>query len=174
MSSRPDQRKPGKRAPVRHFIYKTGLCEGTHVMTSEGALPVEYLVAGDRIVTPAGLRTLRHVSARPLRDCPIEVRRGALGPGRPAADMFLAPDQPVRLADWRSHKLYGADSPSVPVSRLQDGEHITWGEHPGEMLVYDLELESEQVIYAEGMEVMSAALPTPTPAANATAKIAAE
>ena len=169
MSSRPKQHKAAARPAVRHFIYKTGLCEGTHVMTSEGALPVEYLAAGDRIKTPKGLRTLRHVSARPLRDCPIEVRRGALGPGRPAQDMWLAPDQPVRLADWRSHKLFGADTPAVPVSRLQDGEHITWGEHPGEMLVYDLELESEQVIYAEGMEVMSAALPAPI-AANIAAE----
>ncbi len=165
MSSRQQRRR------ARTFTYKTGLCEGTSVMTSEGALPVEYLIAGDRIVTASGLRILRHVSARALRDCPIEVRRNALGPGRPAADMLLAPDQPVHLANWRSHRLYGADSVAVPVSRLHDGTHITWGEHPGELLVYDLELESAQVIYAEGMEVMSAT--PPLSAANTTAEIAA-
>ncbi len=169
MSSRTPGRSSGLGAGVRRFIYKTGLCEGTNVKTTEGNLPVEYLATGDRVVTATGVHRIRHISTRPLTDCPIEVRRGALGPNRPEQDMLLAPDQFVRLADWRSHKLYGADSAAVPVSRLQDGEHITWGEHPGELLVYDLELESEQVIFAEGMQVMSAPPPA-QPAANIAAE----
>jgi Hint domain len=169
MSSRTTGRKTGQRPGVRRFIYKTGLCEGTNIMTTEGNLPVEYLHAGDRLITDRGLRTIRHINARALTDCPIEVRRGALGPGRPAQDMYLAPDQLVHLADWRSHRYYGADQRAVPVSRLHDGTHITWGEHPGDLLVYDLELEGEQVIFAEGMQVMSARLPTPA-AANIAAQ----
>ena len=169
MSSRTSGRKIGQKPGVRQFIYKTGLCEGTHVLTTEGNLPVEYLMAGDRVVTPTGTREIRHISARCLTDCPIEVRRGALGPGRPETNMYMAPDQPVHLADWRSHKLYGADIPTVPVSLLHDGQYIRWGEHPGELLVYDLELENEEVIFAEGMKVVSAVLPVPE-AANIAAE----
>jgi hypothetical protein len=166
-------RTTGQKAGVRRFIYKTGLCEGTNIATREGNLPVEYLTTDDWVKTPSGIHRIRHISTRPLTDCPIEVRRDALGPGRPAHDLYLAPDQPVRLSDWRSHKLFGADRPAVPVSRLEDGQNIQWGEHPGELLVYDLELESEQVIYAEGMQVMSATLPLPV-AANVAANVAAE
>ncbi|WP_095589892.1 hypothetical protein [Actibacterium ureilyticum] len=37
------------------------LAIGTMVMTLDGALPVEYLTPGDRIVTRAGLRILRQI-----------------------------------------------------------------------------------------------------------------
>lgn len=161
MSSRTGGRGAGKPPVKRRFIYKTGLCEGTQVMTLQGNLPVEYLAAGDRVVTRNGARTLRHVACRALTDCPICVRRGALGPGRPTADMYLAPDQGVHLRDWCARVLCGSDQAAVPVSRLRDGKHIFWGEHPGELRVYDLEFTREQVIYAEGVEVMSAALPAP-------------
>ena len=159
MSSSTGGRNAGKPPAAQRFNYKTGLCEGTQVMTLDGNLPVEYLAAGDRVVTRNGTRTLRHVARRALTDCPVLVRRSALGPGRPAADMYLAPDQGVHLRDWRARVLYGSDQPAVPVSRLRDGEHIVWGEHPSEIHVYDLEFSQAQVIYAEGVEVMSAALP---------------
>lgn len=161
MSEMTTGRETGHGPVKRRFIYKTGLCEGTHVMTQEGSLPVEYLTVGDRVRTRAGCRTIRHVATRPLTDCPIMVKRGSLGRGRPEHDMYLAPDQNVHLRDWRSRTYFGSDQIAVPVSRLTDGENILWGEHPGHLLVYDLELEDTEVIYAEGMEVMSAVLPEP-------------
>ncbi len=124
MSSRTLGRKAGQRPGTRRYIYKTGLCEGTHVMTTVGNMPVEYLMAGDRVMTSNGPQVLHHISARLLTDCPIEIRRGSLGHGRPQRDMFLAPDQAIHLSDWRGQRYYGSDQPSVPVSRLQDGEHI--------------------------------------------------
>lgn len=39
--------------------YEGGIALGTHVLTADGSLPVEYLQAGDRIVTRSGMRTLR-------------------------------------------------------------------------------------------------------------------
>ena len=54
MSRRTGGRSAGKPPAARRFIYKTGLCEGTHVMTLQGSLPVEYLVGGDRVVTRNG------------------------------------------------------------------------------------------------------------------------
>jgi len=39
----------------------TGLAAGTIIYTLDGALPVEYLGPGDRIITRAGMRVLRAV-----------------------------------------------------------------------------------------------------------------
>ena len=38
--------------------FDKGLVQGTVVMTADGALPVEYLEPGDRIVTRSGMRVL--------------------------------------------------------------------------------------------------------------------
>lgn len=159
MSGMTSGRNAGVNPGGRRFIYKTGLCEGTHIMTLEGNLPVEYLVTGDRVVTRNGARPIRHIAVRPLKDCPVLVRRGALGPNRPMQDLFLAPDQHVHLRDWRAKTYCGSDQIAVPVSRLRDGEFIFWGEHPGEINIYELELDEQDIIYADGAEVMSAALP---------------
>lgn len=40
---------------------RAGLPTGTVVLTADGALPVEYLSPGDRIVTRAGMRVLRDI-----------------------------------------------------------------------------------------------------------------
>lgn len=47
----------GAKAPLP----ATALPIGTIVLTMEGALPVEYLNAGDRIITRAGMRVLRDI-----------------------------------------------------------------------------------------------------------------
>lgn len=44
---------------------KSGLPAGTIILTLDGALPVEYLAAGDHIITRAGARVLRDL--RPCR-----------------------------------------------------------------------------------------------------------
>ena len=53
---------------ARHILSEappraTGLAPGTIIFTLEGALPVEYLSPGDRIITRAGMRVLRDLRA---------------------------------------------------------------------------------------------------------------
>ncbi|MBU2868442.1 Hint domain-containing protein [Pacificibacter marinus] len=57
------QRTPRKRLCIKDILpsYEDGIALGTHVLTADGTLPVEYLEAGDRIVTRSGLRTLRGI-----------------------------------------------------------------------------------------------------------------
>ena len=52
---------PRKRLRIKDILpsYEKGLTLGTLVLTADGMLPVEYLHAGDRIITRAGMRTLR-------------------------------------------------------------------------------------------------------------------
>ncbi len=39
----------------------TGIAAGTVVLTADGALPVDFLEPGDRVVTRSGLRVLRDI-----------------------------------------------------------------------------------------------------------------
>jgi hypothetical protein len=54
---------PRKRLRIKDILpsYADGIALGTHVLTADGTLPVEYLEAGDRIVTRSGMRTLRGI-----------------------------------------------------------------------------------------------------------------
>lgn len=145
---------------VRHHILSTtGLCEGTRVMTLAGHLPVEYLCNGDMIVTRAGARELRKITARPLSGRPVHVPRSALGRRRPERDMYLAPGQAVHVRDWTGKWLFGTDQRSVPMGQLVDDKTVCWSDLASGLLVYDLEFLTQQVFYAEGMEVMSADQP---------------
>ena len=54
---------------ARHILreappHRPGMAPGTIIYTLDGALPVEYLAPGDRIITRAGMRVLRDISVR--------------------------------------------------------------------------------------------------------------
>jgi hypothetical protein len=57
------QKMPRKRLRIQDILpsYEDGITRGTHVLTADGTLPVDYLEPGDRIVTRAGMRTLRSI-----------------------------------------------------------------------------------------------------------------
>jgi Ca2+-binding RTX toxin-like protein len=74
---------------------------GTLIETERGAVPVETLTVGDRVVTRAhGLQAIRWIGRRDLTPAellrnprlrPILIGAGALGPGLPRRDMRLSP-----------------------------------------------------------------------------------
>jgi hypothetical protein len=51
---------------------RAGLPVGTVVLTLDGALPVEFLNEGDRIVTRAGMRLLRRIDTPSPREYELE------------------------------------------------------------------------------------------------------
>lgn len=134
-----------------------GLAAGTRVMTMDGEIPVEYLEAGDRIITrDAGVCRLRAVTVR-LADslAMIRIAADSLGTGRPGEDVLLAPGQCVLLRDWRAKALYGQAQAMVPVARLVDGQYVSRVSMKSVRL-YELEFDSCHVIYACGLELASA------------------
>jgi len=138
----------------------TGLARGTRVSTLDGALPVEYLEAGDRIVTHQGAMVLRHVAARKLAAVrPVVVRAGSLGLSQPSHDLVLAPGQPVHLPDWRARVQFGSDKASAPVSKLVDGRDIFYMSAAIQLVVYDLEFDVVQVFHSAGVALVSAPMP---------------
>ena len=130
-----------------------GLVAGTRVMTMDGALPVEYLTPGDRIITRAGARKLISISARVDRDVDVvRVAAGTLGFDRPCEETVLPLHQLILIRDWRATALYGAQQALVAAGRLADGTHIAI-ETADEVRVFLLEFADDVVIYADGLEL---------------------
>ena len=130
-----------------------GLVAGTSVMTMDGALPVEYLTPGDRIITRAGARRLISISVRVDRDVDVvRVAAGTLGFDRPCEETVLPLHQLILIRDWRATALYGAQQALVAAGRLADGTHIAI-ETADEVRVFLLEFADDVVIYAGGLEL---------------------
>lgn len=143
-------------AHASHQAAANGIAAGTIVLTMDGALPVDFLSPGDRIITRAGMRVLRAVHVSRYSGAAVRIRSGALGHDRPEQDLTLPADTLVHLRDWRATALYRADQAQVPLHRLVDGEFVA-PEEVRNMRLYDLRFDAPQVIYAEGLELLCAA-----------------
>ncbi|WP_083947660.1 Hint domain-containing protein [Phaeovulum vinaykumarii] len=148
-------------APVSHRAARGavaslpgGLAQGTLILTLDGALPVEHLVPCDRVITRAGMRRVVAVEALSTRTASrrqVRVAPGALGHNRPDRALILAADTPVFVRDWRAQALCGAAQGCVPAERLIDGEFVTECDAPTRL--FRLIFDSDQVIYADGVEI---------------------
>lgn len=138
--------------PAQDATRAQGLAVGSTVLTLEGALPIEFLSPGDRIVTRRGARVLRAVSVVRVSGLMFRIRRGTLGFDRPDSDALVAAATGVLLRDWRAKALYGSASAIVPVARLADGVHVIATE-VRQMHVHALHFDAEEVIHADGMEI---------------------
>ncbi|WP_102109493.1 Hint domain-containing protein [Oceaniglobus roseus] len=137
----------------------TGFAAGTEVMTMTGPVPVEALKVGDRLITRDGMRPVRAIRLRILRGVrPCRISQNALGNARPERDITVAPDQPILLRDWRARALYGQGTAMVAASRLVDGVYISRAAAPVDLEVHVLDLGTDQVIYADGLEFGVSAL----------------
>ena len=133
-----------------------GMAQGTKVLTLDGALPVEFLTPGDRVITrDAGVQTLRAISARASTAAMIRICQNSLGNGRPGDDIVISADQPILVRDWRAKVLYGQVQAMVPANRLVDGQYIR-AEPSATTQLFTLHFDAQHVIYAEGMELASA------------------
>lgn len=136
----------------------TGITAGMPVLTLDGKLPVQYLCAGDRIITRAGARILREVAAMVLRDAQmIRIRANAFGgapdtAARPEHDMFLTPVQPIVIRGRTALDLLGVDRAIVPAGLLANGDSITQVT-VAEVRLFTLRFDREEVIYAGSLEL---------------------
>jgi len=142
-------------APIANVA---GLAAGTTVMTLDGEMPVEHLNVGDRIITrDAGMSVLRDIKTHTVHVAPIKIKAGSLGHTRPQDDMLVGPDTLVHIRDWRAKALFGADVATVKAKRLIDGEFVS-EQDAASMTVYELIFDRQHILYADGLEVASAAV----------------
>ncbi len=153
---------------------ETGLTAGARVMTAAGPVLVEDLRAGDRIVTPRGLRQLRGVkSIKRTPGTMTTIRASALGHDRPAVDIYLGRDQGVLICHWRALALFGSVRATIPAGRLVDGWFVT--PTAAANACFDLVFDGPEIVFVEGLEIAVSArgvgqggdaAPLPPPAAR--------
>lgn len=142
----------GRRRP-------TGLAAGTLVRTEDGEMPVEFLLAGDRIATADnGFVQLRGTSVLDARDIDmITIARGTTDAGcsAPSKDLHLPACQQVRINDWRAMILHGAETMMTAASSLVDDVAVTRA-RVARVRLFRLHFDAPQVVIANGVELASA------------------
>lgn len=159
MANMATKKLTGKAVGTHTTAQIKGIASGTVVLTLDGALPVEFLSPGDRIITREGMRVVREVNVHRYSGPAIRVSAGALGHDRPEQDLVLPTETMILLRDWRAQALFGKAQATVPISRIADGEFIA---HTSalSMRLYDLRFDRPQVVYAEGLELTCDAVET--------------
>ncbi|MGR3572016.1 Hint domain-containing protein [Brevirhabdus sp.] len=152
--------RPGRRPdPAPGSGTLSGLLLGTHVYTSDGVLPVEFLMPGDRLITrDAGARELRSIRYRHIPLAPVQVDRGALGCNSPGAPLLLLPTQPVLLRGARAQALSGRSCIPLPAAAFIDGRQIRQAPQTDDHILFRLDLGGGHILYADGVEVLCAPL----------------
>jgi autotransporter passenger strand-loop-strand repeat protein len=124
-------------------------CRFTLIETDRGAVPVESLQVGDRLITKSGeTRPIRWIGTRRYSAAvaeanravlPIQFRAGSLADGIPRRDLFVSPEHAMFL-----------DGVLVPALALVNGVSVLQPPARGEIDYFHLELETHDVILAEG------------------------
>ena len=121
---------------------------GTLIGTPDGQVEVERLSPGDRVRTAGGaVRPVawighgRVLATRGRRGpaTPVIVRKGALGPNVPHTDLHVT----------KGHALW-FDGVLIPVEFLVNHRTILWDDRAREVEIYHVELESHDVLIANG------------------------
>jgi probable HAF family extracellular repeat protein len=125
-------------------------CPGTAVRTEAGEAAIETLAIGDRVVVGNGaVRAIRWIgrrsySTRFLRGrpdlLPVRITAGAFGAGLPHTDLLVSPKHAMLL-----------DGVLVPAAELVNGTTIRREGGMAQVDYIHLELESHDVIWANGV-----------------------
>lgn len=142
-----------KGAAAQSPYSMVGLVAGTLILTKDGALPIEFLTVGDRIISRAhGMVTLTDFSARTDQQHMVRVLPGALGPNRPEYVTMMPSSQRVLLRDSRVAQFSNAAQAVVPVGCLVDDTTIL-DMGLRDTRLFRLSFDRPEVIYADGIEV---------------------
>ena len=134
-----------------------GFTTGAKIVTTRGARSVEDIRPGDHIITrSSGIVPVQHVEQQSVLTRAIYVIAGSIGHHQLTRDTMLPAGQAVLVRDWRARALGGHREIIAPASALADGEFVR---DIGFQLMtlHRLYCGAPQVIYADGMELLSAA-----------------
>ena len=138
-------------------VTPVALAPAACVLTLDGALPIEHLYPGDKVITRHGARALVAIDkvVLPAGMAVVHISRDALG-GRPDRDIWVPASQRILLRDWRAKALYGQAQACVPAGQLADGDFIRHAILNAEVTGYALRFGRPEVFYADGLELASA------------------
>ncbi|MEA2737570.1 MAG: hypothetical protein QOH05_877, partial [Acetobacteraceae bacterium] len=123
-------------------------CAGTLILTPAGEVPVERLTRGDLVLTERGearriewLGNGRVLATRRRRNAatPVIICKGALADNVPRRDLRVTKGHGFHL-----------DGVLIPVEFLVNYRSIIWDDHAQEVQLYHIELETHDVLVANG------------------------
>jgi len=124
------------------------------ILTLDGAMPVEFLSAGDRVITrDCGIAELRAVNNISSECETITVKPGTLGTNRPDKPVLLPAEQKVLLRDWRAKAFYGQPQALAPIHQLVDEKLICRAGRKTLSLI-QLEFDAPHILYVDGLELV--------------------
>ena len=121
---------------------------GTKIATPDGEIPVQHLAPGMLVRTASGsAREIRWVGrgkvlatrGRRSAATPVIVRKGALADNVPNADLRIT----------KAHGFY-IDGVLIPAEYLVNHRSILWDDHAREVSLYHIELDSHDILIANG------------------------
>jgi hypothetical protein len=140
-------------SPGKSVFNEAGVLLGTPILTLDGALPVEFLAPGDRVLTRSGMRRLASIEVTTVQNARVvHIARDSLGLGRPRAQITVSPAQEVHLRDWRAKALFGKSEAPIRAERLADGEFVR-ADILAEARFFTLRFDACEIIYAGGVEL---------------------
>lgn len=136
---------------------------GTMIATDQGELPVDWLRAGDRVLTcDVGYQPLIWTGrfevaadARPEDAAAVLIAADAFGPGLPTRRMWLTPNLRILLNDMAPSLQFGEAEMFAAACHLIDGDAVRLAGGGARQVFYCLLLAEHQVILAEGLWVES-------------------
>jgi hypothetical protein len=123
-------------------------CRGTQILTVNGEVSVEALKMGDRVrladgrtepIVWIGEGSVLATRGQRTAATPVIVRKGALGDNVPNRDLHIT----------KAHSLY-IDNVLIPVEFLVNHRSILWDDRAGEVSIYHIEIETHDVLIANG------------------------
>jgi hypothetical protein len=129
-------------------VFALCFCAGSRIATPGGEVPVERLAVGDTVLTASGVARPvvwigvgRVLAARGRRSAatPVIVRKGALARNTPHHDLRVT----------KGHAFW-LDGALIPVEFLVNHRSILWDDRAQEVALYHVELDSHDVLLANG------------------------
>jgi hypothetical protein len=135
----------GTQTPIVETIC---YCRGTLILTNQGEIAVEALKVGDQVrlfgggtapIIWIGEGRIPTTRGRRTAATPVIVRKGALADNVPNRDLRIT----------KAHGLY-LDGALIPVEFLVNHRSILWDDSAQEAWIYHIELETHDVLIANG------------------------
>jgi len=133
--------------------YVACYCRGTLIATERGEVPVETLAIGDRVTTRAGARPIKWIGRRSYggrfvmgrKDIlPVCIKAGALDDSVPQRDLWISPHHAMYFEDEARGGVL------IEAKDLVNGVSIVQAEHVDKVEYFHIELDSHDMIVAEG------------------------
>lgn len=140
-------------------------CQGSHLMTDQGEQAVDWIRAGDRVLTKdngyqtviwtaRSVITVQMLKSNPkLR--PVKIAARGIDGAAPAQDLLLSPEHRVLLASAQIELLFGCDEMFAAAKFICDGDQVAQILPEHEISYYHILFENHEAVLADGLWVES-------------------